>query len=164
MNGTAEAMDFIREQGIVLVSAKGPVPRLTEFIAGEPIRGSWWAHRKSHQIFAVLQKLGDSPDILMCRLVTGHVTLVHRRLWPALVRISDRFDRDRLAQISEEHSPSGRHISHAVVYPKWVPAEVLEQAGRLSEEQAAALLGVAGQLPKKPGMRSPHNRRRLAPK
>ena len=32
-----------REHGIVLVSAKGPAPRLTEAIIGKPIKGSWWA-------------------------------------------------------------------------------------------------------------------------
>ena len=57
------AMAFVRRHGMVLVSAKGPLPRLTEAIAGEPIKGSWWGHAKSHQIFAILQQLGDSPDI-----------------------------------------------------------------------------------------------------
>ncbi len=36
-----EAIAFVREHGVVLVSAKGPVPRLVEAIAGETIRGSW---------------------------------------------------------------------------------------------------------------------------
>jgi hypothetical protein len=144
-----EAMAFVLEHGIVLVSAKGPVPRLTEAIAGEPISGSWWAHPKSHRIFGVLQALGDSPDILMCRLVSGRVTLVHRRLWPALVRLANRFDRDRLAQISEEHTASGRHVSHAVAYPKWVPAQVVEEAQRLTEQQASLLLGVVASAAQK---------------
>lgn len=39
----AEMLDFVREHGIVLVSAKGPAPRLTEAIIGKPIKGSWWA-------------------------------------------------------------------------------------------------------------------------
>ena len=52
MNADA-AMAFVRRHGIVLVSAKGPAPRLTEAIAGEPIKGSWWGHSKGHQIFAV---------------------------------------------------------------------------------------------------------------
>jgi len=32
-----EAIAFVRQHGVVLVSAKGGVPRLTEAIAGEPI-------------------------------------------------------------------------------------------------------------------------------
>lgn len=50
-----EALSFIREHGIVLASAKGPIPRLADAIAGESIRGSWWAHPKSHQIFDVFK-------------------------------------------------------------------------------------------------------------
>src|ERR1700674_3443868 len=37
-----EALAFVRDHGVVLVSGKGPAPRLTEFISGEPIKGSWW--------------------------------------------------------------------------------------------------------------------------
>jgi hypothetical protein len=141
-----KAMAFVRDHGIVLVSAKGPVPRLTEAIAAGPIKGSWWAHPKSHEIFSVLQKLADSPDILVCRLVEGHVTYVHRRMWPALVKMASRFRQDRLAQVSEEHTPSGKHVSHTVAYPQWVPREVLEEARLLTERQATELLGAAMDL------------------
>src|SRR3989442_168988 len=33
---TTEAMAFVREHGVVLASARGAVPRLTEVIVGEP--------------------------------------------------------------------------------------------------------------------------------
>jgi hypothetical protein len=84
----AEAISFIKEHGVVLASAKGPVPRLTEAIVNEPIRGSWWAHPKSHDIFAIFQAVTDSKDVLVCRLVDRKVTFVHRRLWPSLVRVA----------------------------------------------------------------------------
>ena len=42
LNGQMEAMDWLREQGVVLQSARGPVPNLAEQVAGERIRGSWW--------------------------------------------------------------------------------------------------------------------------
>src|SRR5260221_2408383 len=87
MNADA-AMSFVRQHGMVLVSAKGPAPRLTEAIAGEPIKGSWWAHPKSHQIFAILQQLDDSPDILVCRFLGGRVTYIHRRLFAEPVQIA----------------------------------------------------------------------------
>ena len=57
-----EALAFIRGHGVVLVSAKGTVPRLTEAIIGEPIKGSWWAHAQSHRIFAILQAVTDSEQ------------------------------------------------------------------------------------------------------
>jgi hypothetical protein len=139
MNADA-AMAFVRQHGIVLVSAKGPAPRLTEAIAGEPIKGSWWGHSKGHQIFAILQKLEDSPDILVCRFIAGRVTFVHRRLWPAIVKLADHFQPDQIAQIRQEHTASGKHVNHLTAYPTWVPAEILEQAKRLSTQEAEALL------------------------
>jgi|SRR6267143_7175611 len=137
----AEAISFIKEHGVVLASAKGPVPRLTEAIIGEPIKGNWWAHPKSHQIFAVLQAVTHSKDVLVCRLVNGKVTFVHRRLWPALVRVAKRFPSAQIAQVHEEHTSSGRHITREVSFPKWVPPRVLEQAKSLSEKEALDALG-----------------------
>jgi hypothetical protein len=137
----SEALTFVKAHGVVLASRKGAVPRLTEAIAGEAIKGSWWAHPKSHQIFEVLQALAESDDILFCRLVDGKVTLVHRRLWPALVRVAERFSPDRLAQVRQQHTPSGRHANKEVRFPQWVPAEVKEQAKHLDERQALAALG-----------------------
>ena len=138
-----QAMTFIRERGVVLTAGRGPVPRMSEMIAGEPIKGSWWAHPKGHQIFAIFQQLADSPDILVCRLVDGKVTLVHRRLWSALVRLADRYEPARLAQVHEEHTAKGHHKTYDVPFPKWVPADVLDEAKQLSVEQAIAMLGPA---------------------
>lgn len=139
MNAAA-ALAFVQRHGIVLVSAKGPAPRLTDAIAGEPIKGSWWSHSKSHQIYAVLQKLGDSPDILACRFIEGRVTLVHRRLWPAIVKLANQFRPGQLAKIRQEHTASGKHVNHLTAYPHWVPAETLEEAKRLATQEAEALL------------------------
>lgn len=136
-----EAISFIQEHGVVLASAKGPVPRLAEAIVNEPIRGSWWAHPKSHQIFAILQAVTDSEDVLVCRLVNGKVTFIHRRLWPALVRVAKRFPSAHTAQVHEEHTASGRHVTREVPFPEWVPPEVMDQAQGRSEEEALDALG-----------------------
>jgi len=133
-------MSFVRRHGMVLVSAKGAAPRLTEAIAGEPIKGSWWAHPKSHQIFAILQQLEDSPDILVCRFLAGRVTFVHRRLWPAIVKLASRFQADQLAQIRQEHTATGKHVNHIVPYPKWVPPEIKQEAKLLARQEAMVLL------------------------
>ena len=84
-------MAALIEHGMLLQSARGPLPNVAELVAGEPIAGSWWGHPQGHAIFAALQSLDDSPDVVRMRLVNGKVTLVHRRLWPALVRVADRF-------------------------------------------------------------------------
>jgi len=136
-----QAISFIQEHGVVLASAKGPVPRLTEAIVNEPIKGSWWAHPKSHQIFAILQAVADSEDVLVCRLVNGKITFIHRRLWPALVRVAKRFPPAQIAQVHEEHTASGRHVTREVPFPKWVPPEVVEQAKGMSEKEALNALG-----------------------
>jgi hypothetical protein len=135
-----QAAAFVREHGVVLMSANGPVPRLVEAIAGEPIKGSWWAHPRSRAIYQVLQAIEDSPDVLICRLIDSKVTCVHRRLWPALVKNADQFGRAQLAQVRQEHTASGRHINRTIDYPDWVPDDVQEAARRLSKEEAARLL------------------------
>jgi hypothetical protein len=137
----AEGIAFVREHGVVLVSAKGALPRLTEFIANEPIKGSWWAHPEGRRIFAIVQAVTDSKEILVCRLVDGKVTLVHRRLWPALVRVADRFPPERIAQVREEHTRSGYHVTREIPFPQWVPAEVSEKAKGIDEADALAAFG-----------------------
>jgi hypothetical protein len=137
----AEALAFVQDHGVVLVAARGPVPRLTEAIIDEPIKGSWWAHPKSHHIFAILQAVTDSEAVLVCRLVDGKVTLVHRRLWPALVRVAARFPPERLAKIRQEHTPSGRHVNHETPFPRWVLMDIKKDANSIGEEEALAALG-----------------------
>ena len=140
MMKAADAVDFVEKHGVVFVAAKGRLPRLVEAILGEPIRGSWWAHPRSHAIFAVLQQVAESADLLVCRLVDGKVTLVHRRLWPALVRLQRRFTRQQLAQIREEHTPLGKHVNRTVEFPVWVPERVRTAARGLSTQQAERIL------------------------
>lgn len=137
----AEALAFVEQNGVVLVSAKGPVPRLTEAIAGGPIKGSWWGHPESHQIWAILETVTESKDVLVCRLVKGKITLVHRRLWPALVRLAARFPADRTSMVKQEHTSSGRHVNKEVPFPDWVPPEAMKQSKALSEQEAIAALG-----------------------
>jgi hypothetical protein len=114
---------------------------LAEAIAGEPIRGSWWSHPASSQIFELTRMVRDSQDVLVCRLVAGKVTYVHRRLWAQLVRAAGRFPTKRLAQVREIHTASGRHVTREVAFPKWVPVEVSAEASRLSEDEAVRRLG-----------------------
>ncbi len=137
----AEALRFVSTHGVVLEAASGPVPSLARAIAGEPIRGSWWGHSKSAEIFALTRVVRDSPDVLVCRLVDGKITYVHRRLWPALVRASERFPHERLAQVNEKHTPSGRHIISEVAFPDWVSRELASEALRLDEKSALSELG-----------------------
>jgi hypothetical protein len=139
----AEGLAFVERHGVVLLSARGPVPSLAEAVAGEPIRGSWWGHPSGQVIYSVATAVTDSPDVLACRLVDDKVTFIHRRLWPALVRLADRIPAARLARVSSEHTEKGHHRAQSVAYPDWVPGAVRAEAEPLSEDEAIALLGPA---------------------
>ncbi len=118
------------------MSARGPVPSLAQAIAGGPFRGTWWAHPRSHHMYRVFERVCDSDQVLACRLVEGKVTFVHRRLWPALVRLAGMFPRRGLAAIREEHTARGRHRVRIIPFPRWVPRPVLDRAGRMSRDDA----------------------------
>jgi hypothetical protein len=131
-----QALNFVEKHGIVLQAARGPVPSLAEAIAGGPIRGSWWGHPKGKEIFRAAAAVVASGDVLVCKLVEGKITYVHRRLWPALVRLASGFSKAQLAKVEEEHTPSGAHKSKLRAFPVWVPPEVMKAARRLSEQEA----------------------------
>ena len=136
----AATLAWIREQGVVLQSARGPVPNVAEFIAGEPIRGSWWGHPAGKEIYAVLSELEDRLDLVSTRLINRKITLLHARVWPSVVRVSDELGVERLAVIHSAHTASGAHHSFEVAYPSWVPAAALLEATSLSVEEAFANL------------------------
>ena len=144
-----QGLAFVKRHGVVLQAARGPAPSLAEAVAGGPIRGSWWGHPKGQEIFRVAEAVSESPDILVCKLVSGKVTYVHRRLWPALVRLASRFPKAQLAKTWNEHTRSGAHRSRRVPFPEWVPSEVTQQAATLSVAEAERLLSpLAGAMEK----------------
>ena len=117
-------------------SRRGSDPECRAARCRRAISGSWWAHPSSHTIYAVINELAESPDVVRLRLVNGKITLVHRRVWPALVCVSDRFPPERLAAIAEEHTTSGAHRKIETPFPEWVPAEAVDAAALLSEADA----------------------------
>lgn len=137
---TGRAARFVKRQGLVLLSARGAVPNLAEAVAGEPIRGSWWGHPKGREIFGALNAVIDGGDVVICRLVGGKLTFVHRRLWPALVRLAPRLRKTALAAIEEVHTASGAHRTIRTPFPRWVPRDVRAAARRLSEKEARKTL------------------------
>src|SRR5262245_21861927 len=138
---TLEALAFVEKHGVVLESARGPVPNLAAAVAGQSLRGNWWSHPKARVIFRLSRVIRDSKDVLVCRLVGGKVTFVHRRLWPALVRLGGRLPRRGLAAVRQEHTASGAHRTIVTPFPRWAPKEVRERARRLDADEAVAALG-----------------------
>ena len=121
-------------------SARAGVPSLAQVVAGEFLKGSWWAHPKGNEIFLLSRAIRRSPDVLVCRLVDGKITYIHRRLWPVLVKSAGRFSKHRLASVKEVHTTAGKHKLLVTPFPKWVPNEVLRAAQKLTEKEAASQL------------------------
>lgn len=138
----AQWVKFVQKHGVVLASARGPVPSVAEAVAGEPIVGSWWAHPKGNQIFDALSAIDDSPDIRCFKLVDGKVTFVHRAVWPALVRLGREgvLSGEQLAAVQQEHTETGEHRNVITAFPDWVDPETGAQADDLSADQARAKL------------------------
>lgn len=146
-----QALAFVELHGVVLQAARGAVPSLAEAIVGGQIRGSWWGHPRGQEIFRTTEAVSEDPDVLECKLVDGKVTYVHRRLWPALVKLASRFPKDRLAKVWNEHTPTGAHLSRRIPFPRWAPSDIKDQGDGLSMAEAERLLSaLTPALKKKP--------------
>lgn len=132
---------FVEKHGVVLEGGRGPRPSLAEAVAGERINGSWWRHKKARAIFRATRAVRDCNEVLVCRLVGGKTTYVHRRLWPAIVRLANTLDKKTLAALREEHTRLGAHKIRTVPFPRWVPPDVRQAAKNISHEQARLQLG-----------------------
>jgi hypothetical protein len=134
---------FVEQHGVVLASARGPVPSVAEAIAGEPIIGSWWSHPRAPAIFDALSAIDDSVEIRSFKLVDHKITFVHRRLWPALACLARAgvLDPGRVASIQQEHMPTGEHRNFTTPFPDWVPDDAGQAAESMSIDEARAQLG-----------------------
>lgn len=56
-------------------------------LTGESLSTSWWSHPRGRLVFAVLSQLADHPDVLFAKLLYRKDTLIHRRLWPAVLAV-----------------------------------------------------------------------------
>jgi hypothetical protein len=135
------ALALLKQHGVMLEAARGPVPNLVDEIAGERLRGSWWTHPRAREMFEVTRAVRDSPHVLVTRLVNGRITYVHRRLWPALVRVAPRLQKTSIARLREVHTQTGAHRIEVAAFPNWVPDDVRQQAAALTQDAAIRLLG-----------------------
>ena len=95
-----------------------------------------------HEIFALIQSVHASKAAVVCTLAGGKITYIHRRLWPAFVRMAKKFPGHALDKVQEVHLPSGRHQRQDIPFPDWVPGPVLSSAKRISAQDAAAEIHV----------------------
>lgn len=137
-----QALAFVEQHGVVLASARGKVPTLTEAIAGAPIKGSWWGHKDGKHIFAILGAVQEHGDVLVCRLLAGKLTLVHRRLWPAVAALAGELPAEAVARVRQLHSASGKHVNEEIPFPQWLPPDAAAAAAALDPDRARAALGL----------------------
>lgn len=143
----AEALAFVERHGVVLEAARrGGLVSLADAVAGEPIRGSWWAHPAARAIFAATRAVRDASDVLVCRLVEGRISFVHRRLWPALARLAERFPAADLARLREVHGAGGAHRVEETPFPHWLPQDSRDAAQRLRVDEAQAALAMLARI------------------
>lgn len=79
-------MDRLKQDGFLLESDQ-TLPSVCTLITGEPLKSSWWSHPKAQVIFQVNELLEDHADVMITKLVSGKVTFIHRKLWPAILAI-----------------------------------------------------------------------------
>ena len=84
--GFDEALAEVRRRGLLLAH-DGAFPSLTRLTIGEPIRGSWWAHPLSNDVYMVSHRLQHCGEVAMIKLVSGKETYLHREWWPHLLAI-----------------------------------------------------------------------------
>ena len=98
------------------------------------------ATRRVVKSSAWLRRFVRAQEVLVCKLAEDKVTYIHRRLWPALVKLASRFRSEQLARTWNEHTPSGTHRSRRILFPAWVPRDVMTQARELSTADAEQIL------------------------
>jgi hypothetical protein len=82
----ALVFSILKEHGLLL-QTDANLPNVCALVAGAPVRGSWWAHPRSHEIFRVTCELAKHPDVLVTKLISGKITYIHKALWPAVLAI-----------------------------------------------------------------------------
>jgi len=109
MNVLQNVIRELKQHG-VLLQTDARLPNVCTLVAGSPVRGSWWAHPKSHEIFRINCALADHPDVMVVKLISAKLTYVERALWGCVVAIGGA----REAWQVESLSPGARELLEEV--------------------------------------------------
>jgi hypothetical protein len=99
----APVLAKLKQHGLLL-QTDPHLPSVSALVAGAPVRGSWWAHPRSQDIFRVNDQLEDHPDVLVVKLISGKITYVHRTLWHAIIAIGRAREPWQLERLSRAAS------------------------------------------------------------
>jgi hypothetical protein len=98
-----DALALVRGAQIVMEASALPgVPSFVEAVVGTKVKGSWWGHPQGKKIFNLGEAVGDSGEVLMCKLLGGKRTWVHRDSWPLVLRVvlDEKWRAERTAGLS----------------------------------------------------------------
>jgi hypothetical protein len=96
-----DVLERLREFDILL-DTDAKFPNVTALLAGETVRGSWWAHPLAHEIYRVASELRAHPDVLAIKLVSGKITFIRRPLWMAVLAIGTEREPWQMRGLSKE--------------------------------------------------------------
>src|SRR5260370_23492331 len=103
-SGTATSLRSVLEaleRYGLLLELDAQLPSLVSIVAGGPVRGSWWGHASGNIIYEVGNQLANHPDVLVIKLLSGKVTFVQRRLWPAVISVATAREPWQLQDLSD---------------------------------------------------------------
>ncbi len=115
----------LRRYGLLL-QTDAQLPSVAAVVTGAPVRGSWWAHSRAHDIYQATHQLREHPDVIYAKLISAKVTYVHRKLWPALLGVATSRERWQTQGLST----SGRALLERVESAEWLRTDELAKRWR----------------------------------
>ena len=100
-SGSVPVFAKLKEHGLLL-QTDANLPNVCALVAGAPVRGSWWAHPLSHEIFRVNSELAEHPDVLVNKLISGKITYLHRALWSTVIAIGRARESWQIERLSHD--------------------------------------------------------------
>lgn len=92
---------LLEHYGLLLESDK-KFPSVVNIIVRKPVIGSWWGHPSGKLIWTVSNNLAESSDVLLAKLVSRKVTLIHRKLWRNVIAVGTSRDDWQINSLSPE--------------------------------------------------------------
>lgn len=142
------AIARLDEWGLVLDSDPR-LPSWTSLVVERTVRGSWWADPEVHLIHSLGSRFTGHRDVLHVRLVSGKMTCLHRRLWPAFLAVAasrEGWKVDGLSQAGEAMRARLRFHHRLTADDPDLPSTSVKANGAAMRELEGRLLCVGGDM------------------
>jgi hypothetical protein len=131
----------------ILLTVDPSLPSVCSIIVGEPIRGSWWSHPRSRDIYEALQALASRPSVLVAKLVSRKNTFIHRNLWPWFLAVATARELWQLSGLDREANSLFMQVEQqGTVTTKGPAAKKLEEKLLVHGEQFHSSSGYHAKL------------------